>query len=103
MSKIVICGSTNVSMDEIKKAEEYFAYLFETASVITPEIKPISIFKTQLNYVNHIKTADLVVIVPKSISYNGYCSDVLIGDSTNYEMAIAKSLNIPTVIWKGNM
>lgn len=105
--KIVICGSTNVSMEEINMAADYFEILFRETNInveiITPEINNMPIYKQQLQYVNDIRKADLVVIVPKRIYYEEDRSIIYIGDSTNYEMAIARSHIIPTIIWKGDM
>lgn len=104
--KIVICGSTNVSLADITNAAEHFRTLFskiEDVEIITPDVDAGPFYLKQLRYACAIKTADLVVIVPKNITYHGYETLCYIGDSTNYEMAIAKSNGIPTVIWKGDM
>ena len=104
--KIVICGSVKNSIDEINIAAAYFERLFKNVEnlleIVTPEIKIESIYKAQLIYVREIKSADLVVIVPKFINYENTFHIYDIGESTSYEMAIAKSCNIPVIIWKGN-
>lgn len=103
---IVVIGS--LSRDAaILEVKSYFKGLSTTSSeinVVTPMDKQGGpLLAIQEEYVDKIAAADLVIAVPKggasmsadvgtSIEYN-------FGESTSYEMAIARHFHIPILIW----
>lgn len=100
--KVVICGSTNVSCEQIGLAAEFFTKMGNT--VITPSTETKNLIDMRLNYLNKVEKADLVVVIPKgsgSVPAKEDLESLLykIGESTCYEYLYAIKCGIPTVIW----
>lgn len=102
--KVVIIGSLK-SKEKIKQAER--AFLEMGCSVFTPfdnDQQSQSLVEIQRHYYTQIKTADLVVAIPK---LDAWASDepgtqtenMVFGESTCYEIAIATMNAIPIVYW----
>lgn len=101
--KVVICGSLKTE-EEIRHAERIVNGLFPGADVVTPlneieQAKPL--VEIHLNYVTQIYNADLVVIVPKVVkgeANGGQTISFTFGESTTYELAIARGSFKPIFI-----
>lgn len=99
--KVVICGSTNASQEQIDLIGGIFTKFGN--DVVVPSHKTENLIQKRANYLHEIETADLVVIVPKSIggvpaAENDECLLYKIGESTSYEYLYAIKYGIPTVI-----
>lgn len=93
--KVVICGSH--SMDkEMADCAIYFKEMLPGIEneIVTPFTEDIPLVVKMERYVNHIATADLVVIVPKD------CGTINIGESTTYELAIARFFKKQIIYWE---
>lgn len=94
--KVVICGSH--SMDkEMADCAIYFKEMLPGIEneIITPFTEDISLVVKMERYVSHIATADLVVIIPKAFS-----PEMNIGESTTYELAMARFFKKQIVYWE---
>lgn len=102
MMKVVICGSTNTSSEQISLAAQFFIKKGHLA--IVPSLEDKNLIDKRLDYLNEIETADLVVIVSKGSGGTPAKEDMnsllyKIGESTCYEYLYAIKCGIPTVIW----
>lgn len=67
-----------------------------------PNLQKKPLIMIQEEWIEKIKEADLIVVIPKNVSLvdNGESKMVFeFGESTSYEMAIAESLGKPKVIF----
>lgn len=95
---VTIIGSLTKKkeMDDVKS-------LFEKCGAIVnspgdPELQKEPLVDIQRTWIEKIEEADLIIAVPKSVSLtaNGDSKYVLeFGESTSYEMAIARRFNKP--------
>lgn len=94
---IIVIGSVKVSEINIRTVAKYFEDFGHV--VYTPldeETKHLPLIAIQRLYIDKIKASDLIVVVPKkNILY-----DVEIGESTSYEIAMAKYFGKPIVYWQ---
>lgn len=122
MFKIVICGSLK-NINEIKKiSDKIYAYLSnpDELCITLPNLCQTR-YAAQLECVEKLADADMVLIIPKDVkwdnllyseqkiiyirgvyipigvhSYNYHLHEgIIIGESTSYEMAIARYFNKP--------
>lgn len=100
--KVVICGSTNSSLEQIDLAARIFKNYGNT--VVTPCLSPeMNLIQKRWRYLEEIDSADLVVIVTKGPG-GDFCTEregllYRIGTSTCYEYLYAVKKGVPTVIW----
>lgn len=92
----VIIGSISKSKDDILKAKDFFESLnFKVIDPITNnQNKNDTLIDIQLRYVKYLNEGASVVCLVKK-------PDGTIGESTSYELAITKYLNIPYCVWDG--
>lgn len=101
---VVIIGSLK-SEEKIKQAEHVFSKM--GCSVITPfddDTQNLPLVNIQRRYYTQIKSADLVVVIPKLDAWaddepGTQTKNMVFGESTCYEMAIALMNDIPIVYW----
>lgn len=93
---VTIIGSINSSKEEIKKAVDCFNSISDIQTIFDPvwrnakaETNGESLLDIFIDYLDYIKTADLIVVVPKSPG--------VYGESTTYELAYAMKLGKPIV------
>lgn len=92
--KVTVCGSLNNK--SIIEDVYTFAYKVLGANYVhypieEPDIPLVNIRK---NFIDHIVTSDLVIVIPKN--YFEF------GDSVTWELAIARYLKKPVLIWAGD-
>ena len=101
--KVVVIGSINGTQHDMEAAVKFFERFegIETVSALDLQDRPL--IYTQRVMVQRIKEADLIVVVPK----NRVCSDlpnetiyeVEFGESTSYEIAMAREFRKEIVVW----
>lgn len=102
--KVVIIGSLK-SEEKIRQAERVFLNL--GCAVVNPlDKQDAPLVEIQQRYYNQIKSADLVVVIPKLDDWiedepGTQTKSLVFGESTCYEMAIATMNSIPIVYWPG--
>lgn len=99
--KVVILGSIKHNSDVITSVANFWKG--HNVDVIYPidSIKTKNLLDIQMNYINEIEDADLVLAIPKKIvdGVNGYYNCTFeFGESVSYEMAIAKHFRKPVAI-----
>lgn len=106
--KIVVIGSTHHNCDEMRDIKDYFEK--RGNDVVTPvddgrQDKPLIVH--QKEYIDFISEADMVIACSKyhnySVEDDKYSGEesVEFGESTSYEIAIAKFLGKPVLYWRG--
>lgn len=99
---ITIIGSLSMT-DEIKKIKDYFESFGCTVNSPGNEaLQTQSLLKIQSDFIEKILESDLIVAVPKDILFEDHGESIhhlKIGESTSYEMAIAKKSNKPILYW----
>lgn len=102
--KVVIIGGLK-SEEKIRQAERVFLNL--GCTVVNPlDKQDAPLVEIQQRYYNQIKSADLVVVIPKLDAWiedepGTQTKSLVFGESTCYEMAIATMNGIPIVYWPG--
>lgn len=109
--KVVVIGSVNACSDEFKDIKKFFEN--RKCEVITPidddrqNGTPLIMLMEQ--YIEYIKNADIVIACSKN---HLYCEDetslweyerLEFGESTSYEIAIAKCFHKPILYWRGGI
>lgn len=104
MNIVIISSLSNE--EDIKTLREVFqSFNGGVFDVITPlDDQTGSLCNLQLGYIEKIEGADLVVAIPKKRILNpvadiGTTIEYIFGESTSYEIAIARHFNKPFVIW----
>lgn len=93
------------SLSNKKEMEEIKAFLerrgFKVNSPGDPEVQKKPLEDIQSTWIEKIEEADLIVAVPKDVALtaNGDSKYILeFGESTSYEMAIARRFNKPILL-----
>lgn len=100
--KVVIIGSLK-SEEKIRQAESVFLNM--GCTVVNPiYTQDAPLVEIQQKYYEHIKSADLVVVIPKLDDWTKdepgtQTKSMAFGESTCYEMAVAIMNGIPIVYW----
>ena len=90
------------SLTKKKEMDEIKAFLEKCGAIVNspgdPELRKKPLVDIQRTWIEKIEEADLIIAMPKSVSLtaNGDSTYVLeFGESTSYEMAIARRFNKP--------
>lgn len=108
---VTIIGSTSseVCREWIEQAILFSRNVLDAKVVHHPldeNLQSFSLLGIQSKYISFIDQADLVIVCPKSIhgeTNGGVDQTYRIGESTTYEMATAKFLGKPILIWRGDV
>lgn len=99
---VVICGSINHNGTDMVKVRDFLKMIFKDCIGITDPISVNEEYGGKLTdcqryYVDKIRYADLVIIIPKRLKENlaKNAMEWEMGESTSYEYAIAKHFNKP--------
>lgn len=104
---VVIIGSLSC-IGMIEEIEKFFVDQFGFECVTAPSDTQVgSLVKIQQRYIEKIAAADLVVVCPKDfrrvtvedVDKEAYEEILYMGESTSYEIALAKQFNKPVVYW----
>lgn len=106
---VTIIGSTNSEACKkwIEQAVLFSRNVLNAKVVHHPldeSLQSRSLLSIQSKYICFIDQADLVIVCPKSIhgeTNGGVDQTYRIGESTTYEMATARFLGKPILIWRG--
>lgn len=100
---VTIIGSLK-DVKEINKCQSYFEQFSDKVNSPAKDQKN-SLIEGQMNWINKIKEADLIVAIPKSTipDYDAISTTLKenFGESTSYEIAIAAAFQKPIVFWIG--
>lgn len=100
---IVIIGSNNASVKKIEACKKFFTDMgHEVHSPIDNGRKDMHLFTKQTSWIYMIKQADLIVAIPKSVeTVSGGTSsfNLEFGESTSYEIAIARYFYKVIIYW----
>ncbi len=111
MIEVTVIGSLSRSEDMQKVKEVLGNIFYKDCESITVNIPCESRFQdrplltNQIDWFNKIKRSDFIVAIPKDITINDNCCNdrstykPVFGESTSYEIAIAKNFNKPIFIW----
>lgn len=90
------------SLTKKKEMDKIKAFLEKRGAIVNspgdPELQKEPLVDIQRTWIEKIEEADLIIAIPKSVSLtaNGDSKYVLeFGESTSYEMAIARRFNKP--------
>ena len=90
------------SLTKKKEMDEIKAFLEKRGAIVNspgdPEIQKEPLVDIQRTWIEKIEEADLIVAVPKDVGLTGHGDSRYIlefGESTSYEMAIARRFNKP--------
>lgn len=102
--KIVICGSHSMD-DRIEACKDQLDCWFGIGDTIDEIIYPINDPNVPLvdkmeNYVNAIQDCDLVVVLPKHVTPEGNEHSIECGESTTYEIAMARAFKKQIIFWE---
>lgn len=101
---ITIIGSLSRS-EEMLEVKNYFEIVLgnKVNCPCDDPIQKMPLIEIQMYWIDKIAEADLIIAIPKEIvsmkTVESTEYDVLFGESTSYEIAIAKKLNKKVVIW----
>lgn len=98
---VTIVGSLTKKreMDKIKTCWEQRGAVVNSPG--DPEIQKMALIDIQSNWIQKIEHSDLVIAIPKNVTMIEKSESQYIlefGESTSYEMAIAKRFNIPIMV-----
>ena len=90
------------SLTKKKEMDKIKAFLEKRGAIVNspgaPEIKKEPLVDIQGTWIEKIEKADLIVAIPKDVALTAYGDNKYIlefGESTSYEMAIARRFNKP--------
>ena len=97
VEKCVIIGSVNSSTKDMELLRNDLKRAYPMAIIHTPmDDQNGSLYAIQRKFIEKIAEADIVFVVPKALKdKSGYWTPInlVIGESTSYELAIANYLN----------
>lgn len=100
---ITVIGSITKSKDEMIACKKFFErFGHEVHTPIDEGVQILPLVEIQETWIDRIEASDLVVAIPKVRQLGRHGSgrqDVTFGESTSYEMAIAKKFKKQVVVW----
>lgn len=103
---VTIIGScSSVYVYDMNLCKDFFESIgFVVNCPCDKERNGMTIFEKQRDWLGKIKDSDLIVLIPKAMEKHmteDRYFQFNIGESTSYELAIAKEFNKKVVIWEG--